>query len=97
MAGIGNAGKNTKAGQILSALRKQKSGLTTNQISNRVKVTPSRARFLISELRTEGFPVYSNRDTNGTVRYRLAPASRLMVAIAAKVAGAGLFTNNDTK
>lgn len=67
---------------------------TTNQIANRLDVSESRARFLITELRQEGYAIYKNNKTiNGatTPVYRLGTPSRAMVAAAARLVGASLF------
>lgn len=67
---------------------------TTNQIANRLDVSESRARFLITELRQEGYAIYKNNKTiNGTTTpvYRLGTPSRAMVAAAARLVGASLF------
>jgi len=67
---------------------------TTNQIANRLNVSGSRARFLITELRQDGYAIYKNRKTiNGvtTPVYRLGMPSRAMVAAAFKTSGAALF------
>jgi predicted ArsR family transcriptional regulator len=67
---------------------------TTNQIANRLNVSDSRARFLITELRQDGYAIYKNNKTiNGvsTPVYRLGTPSRAMVAAAARLVGASLF------
>jgi predicted ArsR family transcriptional regulator len=69
---------------------------TTGQIASRLNVSDSRARFLITELRQDGYPIYKNSKTiNGsdTPVYRLGKPSRAMVAFAARVGGASLFTS----
>lgn len=68
---------------------------TTGQIASRLNVSKSRARFLITELREQGYAIYSNRKTlkSGTVAnvYRLGTPSRKMVAEAFASKGASLF------
>jgi predicted ArsR family transcriptional regulator len=68
---------------------------TTAQIASRLNVSKSRARFLITELRSQGYAIYSNRKTlkNGTTKnvYVLSNPSRKMVAAAFALAGAELF------
>lgn len=67
---------------------------TTSQIANRLNVSESRARFLITELRQEGFAIYKNsKSINGvtTPVYRLGTPSRAMVAAAFASKGATLF------
>ena len=69
---------------------------TTGQIASRLNVSDSRARFLITELRQDGYPIYKNSKTiNGvdTPVYRLGTPSRAMVAAAARLVGASLFTS----
>lgn len=68
---------------------------TTRQIAARLNVSESRARYLITELRQEGFPIYRNRkNINGVPRqvYRLGTPNRKMVAFAAIFGGAELFS-----
>lgn len=68
---------------------------TTGQIASRLNVSRSRARYLITELRQEGYAIYRNRRTfasgNEANVYRLGTPSRKMVAIAAAVAGGSIF------
>ena len=68
---------------------------TTNQISSRLNVSGSRARYLVSELRQDGYAIYRNRKTlnsGATVNvYRLGTPSRAMVALAAMFGGSRLF------
>lgn len=67
---------------------------TTNQIASRLNVSDSRARFLITELRQEGWAIYSNKKSiNGAnvPVYRLGTPSRAMVAAAFASKGATLF------
>ena len=67
---------------------------TTNQIASRLNVSDSRARFLITELRQDGYAIYKNTKTiNGvnTPVYRLGTPSRAMVAAAFKALGSSIF------
>lgn len=67
---------------------------TTNQIANRLKVSDSRARYLVTELRQDGYAIYRNTKTiNGTPTpvYRLGAPSRAMVAAAFALVGASIF------
>lgn len=67
---------------------------TTNQIASRLNVSESRARYLITELRQDGWAIYKNsKSINGasTPVYRLGTPSRAMVAAAFEVSGASLF------
>lgn len=85
--------KNQKE-RLLAALQSGNS-FTTNQIANRLGVSNSRARFLITELRQDGYAVYRNRKKLSTgekaVKYRLGTPSRRMVSIAAYYAGGQIF------
>jgi len=45
----------------------------------------------ISELRSEGYAVYTNTTKNGKTAYRLGTPSRKMVAAAYSMMGSGLF------
>lgn len=68
---------------------------TTNQIASRLNVSESRARYLITELRAEGWSIYKNtKNINGvtTPVYRLGVPSRAMVAAAFESQGATLFS-----
>lgn len=68
---------------------------TTNQIASRLGVTPSRARFLVTELRQDGYAIYRNqKNINGHPAnvYRLGTPNRKMVAFAALFGGAELFS-----
>lgn len=68
---------------------------TENQIASRLGVSLSRARFLVTELRQDGYAIYRNYKTlsNGTpaTTYRLGTPNRAMVAAAARFVGASLF------
>ena len=67
---------------------------TTNQIASRLNVSESRARYLITELRQEGWAIYKNaKSINGvtTPVYRLGTPSRAMVAAAFKSVGSSIF------
>ncbi len=67
---------------------------TTNQIATRLNVSLSRARFLITELRQDGYAIYKNsKSINGTLTpvYRLGAPSRAMVAAAFAAEGASVF------
>lgn len=67
---------------------------TANQIASRLNVSDSRARFLITELRQDGYAIYTNRkNINGSVTpvYKLGTPSRAMVAAAFEAQGASLF------
>lgn len=69
--------------------------LTTAQIASRLRVTTSRARFLVTELRARGYAIYTNQKSvkNGNTKsvYVLGSPSRKMVAAAFALKGAELF------
>lgn len=67
---------------------------TTKQIANRLNVSESRARYLVTELRQEGFAIYTNNKTiNGQSArvYKMGNASRRMIAAAYAVLGPTAF------
>lgn len=70
---------------------------TTNQIASRLKVSNSRARFLVTELRQDGYAIYKNRkqfnDGKTAAVYHLGIPSRKMIAIAAKYGPSDLFND----
>lgn len=69
--------------------------LTTAQIASRLRVSASRARFLVTELRSRGYAIYTNQTFNksGDLKsvYVLGTPSRKMVAAAFALKGAELF------
>lgn len=70
---------------------------STKQLASRLKISDSRVRYLVSDLRRDGYAIYSNRkDTlaGPTSAYRLGTPSRRMVAFAASIGGSSLFTRN---
>lgn len=84
----------SQAARLITALNSG-SDFTTGQIASRLNVSESRARFLITELREQGYAIYSNRKTlkSGNVAnvYRLGTPSKAMVAEAFASKGATLF------
>jgi len=46
----------------------------------------------IHELRSEGYSIYTNTNSNGTTSYRLGRPSRAMVAAAYRLNGSSVFT-----
>lgn len=68
---------------------------TESQIASRLNVSPSRARYLVTELRQDGNAIYRNNKTfaNGSTAtvYRLGTPSKAMVAAAARWEGAAIF------
>jgi imidazolonepropionase-like amidohydrolase len=82
---------NSQKETVLNALKNGKT-LTTAQLTNSYKVTS--ASEVIRQLRSEGYAVYTNTDSNGKVSYRLGTPSRRMIAAAYNAAGSTLFTRN---
>lgn len=84
----------TQKTRLITAF-KSGADFTTNQIANRLNVSESRARYLVTELRQDGYAIYRNRKTFNSGHtanvYRLGTPSKRMVAIAARFAGASLF------
>jgi predicted ArsR family transcriptional regulator len=80
--------------RLLTAFRSGRD-FTTRQISDRIGVSESRARYLVTELRQEGNAIYRNRKTfaygDRANVYRLGSPSQAMVAFAAVVGGSQLF------
>lgn len=68
---------------------------TANQIASRLNVSPSRARFLVTELRQDGYAIYRNSRTFNSGHkasvYRLGTPSRAMVRAAAALFGGEIF------
>lgn len=66
--------------------------LSVKQIARKLRVSESRARYLVTELRQEGYAIYRNRNQNSRdFVFRLGLPSREMVAFAAQAGGAFLF------
>lgn len=86
--------RKSQKSRLLTAFRSGKD-FTTNQIAERIGVTPSRARYLVTELRQDGNAIYRNRKTfsygDKANVYRLGNPSSAMVAFAARYAGSQLF------
>lgn len=91
-----NSNRKSQKSRLLTAF-KSGADLTTNQIASRIRVSPSRARYLVTELRQDGNAIYRNRKTfdsyYGTSAnvYRLGTPNKAMVAFAARVGGSTLF------
>ena len=73
---------------VLEAL--QKGSLSIEQATKRFGMKRSTLGARISELRKQGYAVYTNRSAKGT-SYRLGSPSREMVALAYKAAGQRAF------
>jgi len=82
---------NSQKETVLNALKNGKT-LTTAQLTNSYKI--SSASEVIRQLRSEGYAVYTNTDSNGKTTYRLGTPSRRMIAAAYNAGGSTLFTRN---
>ena len=82
---------NSKKETVLNALMNGKT-LTTAQLTNSYKVNS--ASEVIRQLRSEGYSIYTNTDSNGKVSYRLGTPSRRMIAAAYNAGGSALFQRN---
>lgn len=82
---------NSKKEIVLNALKNGKI-LTTAQLTNSYKI--SSVSEVIRQLRSEGYAVYTNTDSNGKTTYRLGTPSRRMIAAAYNAGGSSLFTRN---
>ncbi len=67
------------------------------------EITPAQAEGLfgvtnlsarVSELRAEGYSIYTNKTKNGKTAYRLGTPSRRMVALAYRLVGNQAFTRH---
>ncbi len=83
--------KTVKVNQAAKVLNFLSSGatLTENQARKMFGIQSVGAR--INELRSAGYPVYTNVTKTGKTVYRLGTPSRAMVAAAFEAAGAGVF------
>jgi len=73
---------------------------SSDQIARRLKVSNSRVRYLVSDLRKDGYAIYLNRKNTPEGRvsvYRLGVPSRKMVALAVRLGGSALFTRSRTR
>ena len=64
---------------------------TVAQLSNLFKTTEGTVAARVSELRAQGYAIYTNKAKNGKSAYRLGSPSRRMVATAFAVAGSSIF------
>ena len=85
---MSNVTSTTQSQKVLNFLRSGQS-LSAKQASGLFGVTSLGKR--VSELRAEGYPIYTNRAKNGTTVYRLGTPSRAMIAAAYSVAGSSIF------
>ena len=80
--------KLTQNTKILNFLRSGAS-ISAGQARGLFGVTSLGAR--VSELRSDGYAIYTNVAKNGATIYRLGTPSRAMVAVAYQVAGSSVF------
>jgi len=76
-----------------SVLKTLQSGrqFTAGQLAGLFGTTESTVAARVSELRAQGYAIYSNRAKNGKTAYRLGTPSRKMVAMAFAVSGSSVF------
>jgi biotin operon repressor len=76
-----------------SVLKTLKSGrqFTAGQMAGLFSTTESTVAARISELRAQGYSIYSNTAKNGKTAYRLGTHSRRMIAAAYAAAGSSVF------
>ena len=76
-----------------SVLKTLKSGrqFTAGQMAGLFCTTESTVAARISELRAQGYSIYSNTAKNGKTAYRLGTPSRRMIAAAYAAAGSSVF------
>ena len=74
-------------------LKTLKSGrqFTAGQMAGLFSTTEGTVTARISELRAQGYSIYSNTAKNGKTAYRLGIPSRRMVAAAFAIAGSSVF------
>lgn len=76
--------------KVLNVLKSGKQ-FTAGQIAGLFNTTEATVAARISELRAQGYSIYSNRAKNGKTAYRLGTPSRRMVAAAFAAAGSSVF------
>ncbi len=76
--------------QVLSALTHGRQ-FTSKQMAGIFRTTPATITARISELRSEGYPIYSTETKNGKTAYFLGAPSRKMVKLAYLVNGSEAF------
>ena len=76
-----------------SVLKTLKSGrqFTAGQLAGLFRTSEATVAARISELRAQGYAIYSNTAKNGKTAYRLGTPSRAMVATAFAAQGASVF------
>jgi predicted ArsR family transcriptional regulator len=80
----------TVQSKVLNVLKSGKQ-FTAGQIAGLFGTTENSVMARISELRSQGYAIYSNTTKNGKTAYRLGRPSRAMVAAAFASAGTSLF------
>lgn len=76
--------------KVLNVLKSGRQ-FTPAQLAGLTGTSEDSIRPRISELRADGFAIYSNTTKNGKTAYRLGTPSRRMVAAAYAVAGSQFF------
>lgn len=77
--------------KVLNVLRTGKN-FSAVAIAKQLRTTESSVSARISELRSEGHAIYSNKTDEGRTAYRLGNPSRRMVATAFAAAGCSVFS-----
>ena len=83
--------KTNQHAKIVNFLNTGKS-LSISYAKNKLGVTQLPAR--VTELRAQGFAIYTNVNKAGNTTYRLGTPSRAMVAAAHATAGSSVFSQN---
>jgi len=65
---------------------------TASQMAGIFRTTEGTITARVSDLRSQGYSIYSNVAKNGKTAYRLGRPSRAMVAAAFAVAGSAMFS-----
>lgn len=76
--------------KVLNVLRTGKN-FSAHAIAKQLRTTEGTVAARISELRSQGYAIYSNVNKNGSTAYRLGRPSRAMVAAAFSAAGSSVF------
>ena len=76
--------------KVLNVLRTGKN-FSAHAIAKQLRTTEGTVAARISELRAQGYAIYSNEAKNGGTAYRLGRPSRAMVAVAFAAAGSTVF------
>lgn len=76
--------------KVLNVLRTGKN-FSAHAIAKQLRTTEGTVSARISELRAQGYAIYSNVNKNGSTAYRLGRPSRAMVATAFAAAGSAVF------